>query len=232
MKWSRAIAGAAIAVLLLVITQQRFSASDLTAKVDELEREKVRLIDYVRRLSTSRRVAQVTVLEQVRGELGSPVNRLLWQEIDADGIAADPLYVDAVGELVYFEAYVIKFQHDLVAQGDPDRGTSLALFRRVFGDRQAPDSVSMLDRPRGGDSADLAPPPARAEASLWAQFWELVDDPKLASEYGIRVAQCEAPAVRLQSGQVWEVTLDASGGLNIRKVREADQVARSTRGLP
>jgi len=231
MRWSRAIGGAAIAVLLLVITQQRFGASDLTAKVDELEREKVRLIDYVRRLSTSRRVAQVTVLEQVRGELGSPVNRLLWQEIDADGIAADPLYVDAVGDLVYFEAYVIKFQHELVAQGDPDRGTSLTLFRRVFGDRQAPDSVSMLDHPKARARDDLASPLA-AEASLWTRFWELVDDPKLASEYGIRVAQCEAPAVRLQSGQVWEVTLDASGGLNLRKVRDADQVARSGYGGP
>lgn len=231
MRWSRAIGGAAIAVLLLVITQQRFSTSDLTTKVDELEREKVRLIDYVRRLSTSRRVAQVTVLEQVHGELGSPVNRLLWQEIDEDGIAANPLYVDVVGDLAYFEAYVIKFQHDLVAQGDPDRGTSLALFRRVFGDRQAPESVSMLDHPSVRDLDEYGTS-AAAEASLWTRFWELVDDPKLAAEYGIRVAQCEAPAVRVQPGQVWEVTLDASGGLNVRKVRDADRVARSGFTLP
>jgi hypothetical protein len=89
----------------------------------------------------------------------------------------------------------------------------------------------MLDHP-GGRDLDDSTTSAAAEASLWARFWELVDDPELASEYGIRVAQCEAPAVRLQPGQVWEVTLDASGGLNVRKVRDADQVARSGYALP
>jgi hypothetical protein len=47
-------------------------------------------------------------------------------------------------------------------------------------------------------------------------FWRMMEHPQLASQYGVRVAQCEAPAVILRKGQVWEITLDAAGGLNLR----------------
>ncbi|GAF74957.1 unnamed protein product, partial [marine sediment metagenome] len=52
---------------------------------------------------------------------------------------------------------------------------------------------------------------------LWQRFQDLMDDPALAAEYGVRVVQYEAPAVPLQPGQIWEVTLDAAGGLNLKK---------------
>ena len=69
--------------------------------------------------------------------------------------------------------------------------------------------------------ADPGPPdPGR-------RFWELVESRVLAAEYGIRVAQCEAPAVRMKTGQVWEVTLDAPGGLNLKMVRDPSHVADS-----
>jgi hypothetical protein len=55
---------------------------------------------------------------------------------------------------------------------------------------------------------------------MWSLFWRLMDEPPLAEQFGVRVAQCEAPAVVLQSGQIWEVTLDAAGGLNLRLVAQ------------
>ena len=51
--------------------------------------------------------------------------------------------------------------------------------------------------------------------AIWHRFWEIVGDPQLAREYGIRIAQSEAPSVVLQAGQIWEVSLDAVGGLNL-----------------
>jgi hypothetical protein len=91
------------------------------------------------------------------------------------------------------------------------------MFRRVFGECQAPESVPELDR-------RARPPTARSDANnssqadLWQRFWEMVDNPRLAEQYGVRVAQCEAPAVPLHAGQVWELTLDAAGGLNLRRI--------------
>jgi hypothetical protein len=137
------------------------------------------------------------------------------------------LAVEAVGELVYFESLVIKFEPRLVGEGDPQRGTSLAMFRRIFGDCQAPESVPELDRsarpPLDESDADGA-----LHAELWARFWELVDDPRLAREFGVRVAQCEAPAAPLRVGQVWELMLDAAGGLNLRRIDDGASDAASS----
>ena len=43
-----------------------------------------------------------------------------------------------------------------------------------------------------------------------------VDVDRLARQFGVRVAQAEAPSVRVKPGQVWEVTLDSAGGLNLK----------------
>lgn len=187
----------------------------LSAQVDQLERDKALLRDFVQRLSASRRVAQIDVIDQYANQFGEPVSSILWQEIGVDGTLGSPQYVEAVGDLVYFEAAVIKFDEELVAKGDEHRGSSLAVFRRIFGDRQASSSVAMLDQ--GG----LHRPPdsyerEALERRLWDLFWRMMDDPALAEQYGVRVAQCEAPAVVLRAGQIWEITLDADGGLNLR----------------
>ena len=239
MKWLKFTAACAFVIALATFTAVRFGgieARRLRAEVDQLEQERQRLLDYARRLGTSRRVAQVNVVKQRVNDRGETVSTLLWQEIGRDGRLGTPLAVEAIGELVYFESLVIKFQAHFVGEGDPQRGTSLAMFRRIFGECQVPDSVPGLDR-------RARPPLGQAErddplhAELWQRFWEMVDDPQLAEEYGVRVAQCEAPAVPLQAGQVWELTLDSAGGLNLRRIADGAGAARSavpeiTRQMP
>jgi hypothetical protein len=184
----------------------------LNQQVADLEQEKRRLVEYASRLAASRRVGQLDVVRQERDADGRVVNTLLWQEIGSDGLRGKPIALETVGEIVYVEALVIKFQHNLVAEGDPQRGVSLALFRRVFGSAEAPDSVPEIGREaRPPQAADV---PFQRE--LWDRFWDLASDAELASKYGVRVAQIEAPGVRVTPGEVWEVALDAAGGLNLR----------------
>lgn len=145
---------------------------------------------------------------------GRLVSTLLWQEIGENGVRGRPLALETLGELSYVEAAVIKFAGRHVGEGDEERGVSLVLFRRLFGSGQAPDDAAMLD-------AEARPPAAAAQPAglhteLWRKFWQIAEDAALAEQYGVRVAQIEAPAMRLRGGQVWEVTLDAAGGLNLR----------------
>ena len=49
---------------------------------------------------------------------------------------------------------------------------------------------------------------------------------ELAATFGVRVAQCEAPAVAVKPGQAWEVTLDAAGGVNIKRILDASDRER------
>lgn len=187
----------------------------LTAQVDQLEQDKRRLQDFMRRLTATRRVAQVDVIDQATDAGGNPVHTLLWQEIATDGSLGLPQHVLAVGDLVYFEAAVIKFQEEDVAAGTPTKEHSLVMFRRIFGDQQIPATAPALDSAslaaRETESGDAA-----LDQRLWDVFWQMMDDPAVGGQYGVRVAQIEAPAVLLRPGQVWEVTLDADAGLSLR----------------
>jgi hypothetical protein len=220
MKWLKLTFASALIIATATFTAVRFGGLEsrrLREEVDRLEQERRQLIDYAERLSASRRVAQIDVVRQHIDERGKTVNTMLWQEIGRDGRLGRPLAVQAVGELVYFESLVIKFEPRFIGEGDEQRGTSLAMFRRIFGDCQAPESVPELDR-SARPPLDESDADGSLHAELWNRFWEMVDDPHLAREFGVRVAQCEAPAVPLHAGQVWEIALDAAGGLNLRRL--------------
>ncbi|HKQ48187.1 MAG TPA: hypothetical protein VJZ71_08975 [Phycisphaerae bacterium] len=182
---------------------------ELQGRVQELEKERTQLVEFAERLTASRRVAQVDVLDRRTDEAGRSMTTLRWQEIGADGALAVPQTIEVLGESAYFEAMVIKFEFRRVREAEAGRAASLAVFRRIFGEMEPPEEGDPLPAPSGLSAAD---------AEMWRRFWEIVNDPKLAAKYGIRTAQCEAPSVPLAPGQTWEVSLDAAGGLNVRKI--------------
>jgi hypothetical protein len=214
-RWLRLAIGAILLGLGAGVGINQFGAREvrkLTAQVEELEKEKTKLTDFVKRVSSSRRVGQVDVIERREDADKRPIMVLRWTEIDKDGTLGAPQVVEVVGRQVYFEGMVIKFDTNLVGQGDPDRSESVVMFRRIFGELQPPETGYDVSRASASRSK------GKSETELWDQFWKIIDDPKLAVKYGIRTAQCEAPAVPMAKGQTWEVSLDAAGGLNIRKL--------------
>lgn len=215
--------GALALILASIVTTDYFSVfriRELTARISELETERTALLLYAQQISAARRVAQVNVIEQDMDTPAGPVTVLHWQQIRADGVLGPREVVTIQGTQAYFEAMVIKFEYDLIGKSKEGEVTNLALFRRAFGDNQAPSTGIPLDQTAPtlrGEETEAS----RVEAALWKRFWDLVEDPKLAKEYGIRVAQCEAPSVPVKPGQVWEVSLDAAGGLNLKKIGDA-----------
>lgn len=221
MRWMKVSFAAGLLIVAGVIAFEfaahRIEQHRLRARLAEVEQDRQRLMEFADRLSATRRVAQIDVLSQRRDDAGRVVSTLLWQELAADGTVGRPLTFETIGEQVYVEALVIKFEHQLVGAGDPQRGRSLALFRRVFGDQQMSASVEEIDRGER-PSVDLPLGADSLHDRLWVLFWRLVDDPALARQYGVRVAQCEAPSVPMHAGDLWEVSLDAAGGLNLKKL--------------
>jgi hypothetical protein len=127
------------------------------------------------------------------------------------------------GEEFYVDALVVEFQRKLVEEGDGLRGKSLLFFRRAFGDRQRPVDGVPLYRENAAASAGEDIPdglrvdrePSDYEKRIWTRFWSYANDPALAAEAGIRVAQGEAVHVRAVRGQVYKITLSASHGLSL-----------------
>jgi hypothetical protein len=124
------------------------------------------------------------------------------------------------GEEVYVDALVVQFERKFVEDGDGLKGKSMLLFRRAFGDQQQPVEGVPLFRGAGDspipEAVQVDAAPGEYERQLWARFWNLANDPKAAAAEGVRVAQGEAPHVRVVQGQVYQLRLRAAGGLEMK----------------
>ena len=173
----------------------------------------------LRHLKVDTRRARLTVLSQRSHDeaAGAVVSRVRFQELASDGEPlGEPVDAELPGRVAYVESLVIKFDDELVASGDPWRGASLCLFRRLFSELQRPEDGVLLDppgqEPAGYSDADLEP-----ADELWRNFWDLADDPAAAAARGVRALHGEAPFVELRDGRSYLVELRASGGLTIRR---------------
>ena len=204
-------------------------------QVVELEEDLHVANDEIQKLSLSlqlikldHRVARLEVLDQreIEGEYdedGEPLveTTVRFTEIGQDGQpVGDPVEATVQGTRVYIESLVIKFDDRYVEEADYLRGTSVVLFKNLFGRDQKPSEGTPIDnqgaQPRIYGDED-GPDPLHAE--LWERFWEYANDPNLADEAGVRAMQGEAPFMELRKGKVYRVDLRASGGLTIQSER-------------
>ncbi len=194
--------------------------AELDEEVLALGREVQALEASLRLLKVDHRLARVEVLEQttVDGDPSRIQTRLEFTELDEEGRPFGPAQEAVIdGRLLYIETLVIKFGDEFVEGGDALRGTSVCLFRRLFGEDQAPTGGTRLDiegtHPPiyGGDN-----PPDPFYRDLWDRFWDYANDPELAKERGVRAIHGEAPFIELREGRTYRVELRSSGGLTIR----------------
>lgn len=187
-----------------------------------LEAERKKLAQVIERLNVERRVALIEVLEQHVDERGEPVQTVIrFSEQNRAGKQLPPMTFGVEGDTPHFDALVIKFDDDYVAHGDQLRGQSIALFRRVYGETQTPRDGYWLGKP--GDVPDIYrvdPDPRDFERRLWSEFWTYASDPEKAAAAGVRVAQGEAVYAPMKPNEVWTLTLEADGGLNLKKSGE------------
>ena len=208
--------------------------AEITKKNERIERltgdlrikqQQVDKLDLALRLmKVDRRVAELTVLEQWKSKPADTLmTKFQFTEVDGDGKPlGQPKVFTIDGNVVYIDAWVVKFSDELVQAADPLRGASVAVFRRVFGENQEPSKGYVLDAEGQQPVAyGQAREPSAIEKEIWANFWELANDPQRAKQAGVRVAQGEAPSIQLRKGMVYPMVLRASGGLNILPAQKA-----------
>ncbi len=200
-------------------------------RISTLNKDIEKLRTRMALLKVDHRLARLTVTNQEqRGEKGDLWTMLDFVELNDEGVpyTTDPARsFEIKGDLVYIDSWVVKFDDKYIEERDLDRGTSLCIFNRIYGERQQPIEGFPLDRrntrptgyARGGQETEF-------ERKIWDDFWAIANDPAKAKEMGIRAASGEAPNMRVQKGKSYRVTLRASGGLSITpeetpKVNEA-----------
>ena len=127
-------------------TRQREVVS-LTEETKAKDREIQRLQIANRLLKVDRRVARIDVIAQTgSAKAGDLATKFTFEEMDTENRPLDqPRTFTVCGDLIYLDAWVIKYNDRLVESGDPLRSMSICLFRRIFGELQQPREGFVLD---------------------------------------------------------------------------------------
>jgi hypothetical protein len=201
----------------MLLESQR-EVAKLTSLVQEQEAKLAHLSTSIRLLKVDQRLATIEILNQKPDSLtGKTLTTLRFTEVNPEGVPlSDPREFNVIGSTVYIDNWVVKFEDKYVEEADIIRGTSLTLFRRVFGDDERPNEGYALDevgsRPgayaRGGQASDF-------EKEIWSDFWSFANDPLKAKDKGIRAAHGEAVSIKAEVGKTYRIVLRASDGLSI-----------------
>ena len=225
----------AIVLGAAVATVHYRTTRSLEAQLEREQQRTAQLKEIVSRLTSERRVADIIVTSQetVGDRLTTSI---VFVEYAPDGTALPAKRFTLVGKMVHLDAMVIKFDGRFVAENDPLRGHSVALFTRIFGDTQAPADAFPIDTP--GEPPAVYSKSEKSvtdfERDLWKNFWRLADDADYRSSMGVRVAQGEGVWRPFEMGRLYTLTLESNGGLNIHSepMRGVYQEALRSRGVP
>jgi hypothetical protein len=214
------------------LAQKDIEITDLNEDIEQKEIEIQQLATALRLHKMKRRLARITV-KDVGWDPNTrqKFSRIEFVELNDLGDPIDkPKEYQLEGDLVYVDCLVVKFEDKYVEASDLERGTSICMFSRIFGEYQQPQEGFYLDEPgkrpgayaRGGVLSDL-------EKKIWDDFWNIANDPKKATELGIRTLHGDAVSIKVNKGKIYQITVRASGGPEIEVVE--DEPARNPSGL-
>ena len=115
-------------------------------QIAKLEASVKKLETALHYLKIDHRVARFTAVDQYTDNAGQVSTEIEFVELDDDGQPVDqPRRFRIQGDQVYIDGWVVKFEDQYVEEADIERGTSLLLFKRIFGSGQRPDDGHVLD---------------------------------------------------------------------------------------
>lgn len=194
-------------------------------QIDALEDDLDRVQTAIRLLKLRRRLARIEVLDQTTADDGSILTKIRFVETTDEGQQlGEPAELTIVGDRIYVEYLVVKFDDKYVEQADIERGTAICVFERIFGENQEPGEGFVIDkvgsRPnsyaRGSQTSDF-------EQQIWDDFWTIANDREKADALGIRATHAQAPSIRMQPGATYELDLRATGEFSLQRVDNGGQ---------
>jgi hypothetical protein len=171
-------------------------------------------------LKLRHRIARLHVIDQsTNAETGQVTSTIEFYEVNEDGEPAskDRQKFEILGDRVYVECLVAKFDDKFIEENAIDRNSAICLFQRIFGEHQEPKDGFAIDQ-IGSVPTSYARygEPSEFEKRIWADFWNIAANPAKAAELGIRAAHADAPSIRVQKGVTYELELRTTGEFTLR----------------
>ena len=150
-------------------------------------------------------------------------------EIDEDGSPiSERVEFPVKGEIVHIEGWVAKFDDEYVEKGDPLRGAAMFAFKKIHGDEESPKDGFTLNSHRTQPSVyNRGGAPSAFEKNMWANFWNIANDPERMKQLGLRAVQGQGASMQLREGKIYLVKLRSTGDVTINVLPESHSVYRS-----
>lgn len=132
---------------------------------------------------------------------GNPLQTVLEKEYEVEG------------DIIHFDALIVMFSSQSVIDG---KERSLYLWRRVYGDHQAPSSGFSIEE-QGVEPARYAGLLSRLrmkdQTLFWSAIWDLANDPEALQQHGIKAIYGNAVYKKLRPGLIYVFKISPSGQL-------------------
>ncbi|UCC99916.1 MAG: hypothetical protein JSW66_08540 [Phycisphaerales bacterium] len=182
------------------------------ATIQELLAENKELKQAITNLGREDQIgyAKVIARETKNGELFTTIRFIETARDDKLKKILEKEYTIA-GDIVHFDALIVKFGDKMVMDG---RTRALYLWRRVYGERMAPQEGFAIEEPgaepqRYKDLLKLLP--AEQRQMFWANIWELANDPGKLAQHDIEAIYGNAVYSKLREGLIYVFKINSAG---------------------
>ncbi|MGB0743306.1 MAG: hypothetical protein ACPGSB_02165 [Opitutales bacterium] len=200
---------AALATATILGLSFYFSSSS----IHSLLTENHKLNKAIRNLTEEQQIGFATLQSQSKNALGQ-VESLVRFVQTAPGrpqeIVSEELFV-VEGDVIYFDALIVKFSNEYVKDG---KGRALYLWRRIYGEGEAPSDGDLIQMPGEGPerySAITKSLRLKNQPVFWEAIWDLANDPQQLSEYGVTAVFGNAIYTRMQPDKVYLIKISPTG---------------------
>lgn len=175
------------------------------------------LRQVIDRLSADSCVAEVVVTKtELEENTGRILTTIKFLEYSAEGKPLEPKYFTFSGNIIQFQALVVRFDDKLVRAGNRAKGKSAYIFLKAFAlDEKNTQIFPITDSyeiPRGYKIEGLDD---AFEGELWKEFWDYALNPERRQNEGIKNAQIEAPGSLFLPGTLYTIRIEHDGGMRI-----------------
>ncbi len=184
--------------------------------MQRLEENRV-LKQIIERLSAESRIAEVLVTQSTFNETTRKIETTIkFLEYDALNHPLPARFLTFEGNIIQFQALVIRFQDSWIQAGDKLRGKSAYLFLRAFVlETEKPKIFNLTDANQIPLGYKVPGAKTDFEEKLWLGFWKYALDPAARDRMGIKNAQIEAPGSMFLPGSIYTIKIEHDGGIRI-----------------
>jgi hypothetical protein len=184
-----------------------------TANIHKLFTENYRLSKAIHNLTQEQQIGYAVLESQTRDPSGRILNTVRFVQTAPDNprVVVSEQSFTLSSDIIYFDALIVKFTDKFVKDG---KERALYLWRRIYGEDTAPVEGQSIEIP--GTAPERYNSINQSLGFLdkqmfWSSIWDLANDTKGLSDYGITAIFGNAVYIRPKPGKVYLFKISPTG---------------------